>query len=488
MISPRFIWGLFAPLSLYAIFATVKQAIDLATNGTSSLGTLAGAGVVLAVVILLLRDAKWLANISNSIANTVSTVPPRHWIAGCLLAGVVTRIVWVLLFPPVFVSDFKSYWQLANRLVDQGNFYIARTYAYWPPGLPFSLVPSLLALGSHPWVPFVNNLLLFGGTLIVVYFLAATVSDEIVARVATILLALWPNFIFYAGLPGKELLLAFLLPLAILLYLSCAAPDARSSRPIFALLTGLVLGFATLTQASVILYPSVLIIYEIIRRTAVRTLLSRISLVILGIVLMVSPWTVRNYFVLDTFVPVSTNGGWSFYAGNNPKATGGYVALEADFADYDEVTASKLAFSRGKSWIKENPLKFAELAIKKNLIFLGEDSDGVFWTVKRGWGIDDFRYAMLKALSNLFWIGIFVLSLVSLRLRWESLSNFPEIALLTLGFLYFFAIHSVFESGSRHHVAMIGCLAILAALAFDLRPMKAINSCNTRPDNTEPTV
>src|SRR5262245_52104412 len=259
MIVPRLIWGCFGPISFYAIFATVKQSIDLLSGGTSNLGTLFGLGVTVALAMLL-ANANWLMGILKSFASAVSIVLPNQWIAGCLIAGLVIRVVWVLLFPPIFTSDFRSYWELANRLVDEGDFYIARTYAYWPPGLPFSLVPSLLLMGNHLWVVIINNLALFAGTLVVVYFLAATVADQIVARVAILVLALWPNFAFYAGLPGKELLLGFLIPLAMLFYIWCAASVGTSSRRTFAFFVGLVLGFAILTQASLILYPSVFVI------------------------------------------------------------------------------------------------------------------------------------------------------------------------------------------------------------------------------------
>ena len=467
MIVPRIVWAMFVPISLYAIFATVTQAINSTAGKTYGLGELAGWVVVLGLLLFVWGNGKRLVNSVESFSNAILAVLPKRFLFICLLVGLTIRIVWVLLFPAEFTSDFKSYWQLANRLADQGNYYIANTYAYWPPGLPLFLLPSLLVLGSQSWIPLLNNLALFSGTLMVVYLLAATVSDHSVARVASILLALWPNFIFYSGLPGKELLLALLLPLAILFYLHFDDPlSGERKRASFVFLAGLVLGYASLTQASVILFPIVLGVYEIIRQTYFRTILSKLTVLGCGMVLVISPWTVRNYLVLDAFVPVSTNGGWSLYVGNNPKATGGYLPLEGDFQGYDEVTVNKRAFVLGRKWILDNPTSFMALSVKKQMLFLGDDSDGVFWTLKRGLRIDDIRYAALKGLSNLFWIGIFIMSLFSLIFKWKSrLSNSPEVSVLIFSVLYFFIIHSVFESGSRHHTAVIGFLSILAALA-----------------------
>jgi len=331
--------------------------------------------------------------------------------------------------------------------------------------LPFSLVPSLFVMGSYTWIPLLNNLVLFCATVLITYRLATVVSNERVARVATLLLVLWPNFTFYAGLPATELLTAFLLPLAILIYFESVTLSDGISRLRFAFLAGLILGFSSLTQASFLLFPSIFVLYELVAGNSFSKAYSRMALLILGMLLVVSPWTLRNYFVLNAFVPISTNGGWSLYIGNNPSASGGHVPAEADFQGYDEVTANKKALARGAKWIIDNPKNFIGLAVRKQIMFLGDDSTGVFWTLKRGLGIGDIRYAALKGWANLFWLGLSILLLVSFISQWKSpLSESPEILVLILSVFYFLSLHSVFESGSRHHVALAGCLTILAAL------------------------
>ena len=73
----------------------------------------------------------------------------------------------------------------------------------------------------------------------------------------------------------------------------------------------------------------------------------------LGLASVIAPWTIRNWFVLHSFVPISTNGGVVFYSGNgslNPREQGSaqydlYVELYRDFDS--EVERDRAGWRRG---------------------------------------------------------------------------------------------------------------------------------------------
>lgn len=175
---------------------------------------------------------------------------------------------------------------------------------------------------------------------------------------ATLLIALWPSYLCSAGLPEKDLVLAFLIPLVLWLYLSTSAEHRVRGRRVHLLLSGGLLGFASLVQPSLQLFPLVLLAADLLHPRPVNLTLMRLAWIITGMLLVISPWTLRNYQVFNEFVLISTNAGSNLYRANNPLATGGYSERgEIDLSDYDELTKNRTGFQLAKLWISENPTR-----------------------------------------------------------------------------------------------------------------------------------
>jgi hypothetical protein len=400
----------------------------------------------------------------------LGSIPRRRWLAMVIVTGLALRIGWVLLFPAPVTSDGLSYYDLAARMARGFSYQTPQgEWAAWPPGYPFLLLVHFRALGIGLLAVTVANLLLFTATLPVVHSLAARLGDG-PARLATLLLAFWPNLIASAGVASKELVMALLLPLILLLYLRAGENHRRGAILRFA--AGLVLGYAILTQPAVMLIVGVFLAYEVLLRTPVPRMAARLALLALGIAVAVLPWTWRNYRALGAPVLVSTNGGSVFYRANNPLATGGWIQEgERSLSSYDELTRDRLGYRWGRQWIRENPGDFLLLAVEKQVLFLGDDATGLY-EIKRGGGIGGALYALAKLANNAWWWGIWVLILVvflapgTLRRHRRA-----EVLLFLLTVLYFWAIDSVFESGARHHLPLVGVLAILAAAGAAARAM-----------------
>lgn len=63
--------------------------------------------------------------------------------------------------------------------------------------------------------------------------------------------------------------------------------------------------------------------------------------------LTVLPWTVRNYFVLGAFIPISTNSGNNFYIGNNPQYEGQPIWLLAPSVEWKDGANELEDYRRG---------------------------------------------------------------------------------------------------------------------------------------------
>lgn len=380
------------------------------------------------------------------------------WLLAAIAAGLVLRLVWILAFNAAPTSDGLTYFELAKKLAAGQPYATGGTFAYWPPGYAFFLSAFILALGANVAVP-VTQLLLFGIASVGLYRLTEKLSSRKAALIAVSLFCVWPNLIAHSATPEKETLVATLLIWAVL-----AATDGRRASTF---LSGLLLGAVTLVQPSTLLLIPAMAALLLIRRGG-RAMLP-IALLLLGAALVIAPWTMRNYQVLGGFKLVSTNGGGNFYRANNPLATGGYTPVGAiDLSQMSELDSDRVGKELGIRWIKEHPLPFLGLLVEKELRFMGDDAGGVYATFQ---GEKENRrqvlYFGLKMASNLWWLAMWA-AIAALVIAGARLG---QAAFLAWGWIYLFALHSVFESAGKYHVPIlwIPCVMLGVLLADPVR-------------------
>ena len=471
---------IFFLVSLEAIVGVPKLGWDLAVKRTGVLG--AGFALMAATVALLVawHGRLWIDARIKALTQFCARIPATRWLLLCVLTGVALRFLWVWLFPAPRRSDYATYFELARSLALRHSYLISNTgYAYWPPGYPLFLSAFFSLFGVRDWIPFLANMFLFTGTIAVAYRLALSIGGVESARLTTLLLVIWPAFLTSAGLASKELLALFLLPAG---FLAFAAARDRTQDKIhlhWLAVSGTLLGFAGLTQPSLLLFPGILFVYDWLQNRHWIGSCSRVAGVLGVMVLVMLPWTFRNHRMLGQWVPVSTNGGDVFFRANNDVATGGYIPLsDPRLANLDEIRRNRLGFQLGEQWIWAHPAAFFRLALRKQTLFLGDDAQGVYETLKRGLGIGDYRYFLLKGLSSLFWWIVWISILVHMGPLRRRISVQPEICALMLSVLYLFIIHSIFESGGKYHVPLLVFIAMLASFAnTESRVMPADETC-----------
>ncbi|TQE99636.1 MAG: hypothetical protein FKY71_07625 [Spiribacter salinus] len=462
-------------VALEALFAVPLLSILTLWPDAGAAATVAGAVMVCAGIfaaVLLPRLAgSWLA----SVTDLIKAPPLRAWLLGMLLLGLVLRLVWVSVFPSVPASDGATYLQLAQSLASGEPYETAGTRAYWPPGYPLLLTPVVAIAGTASWGYIGLNLVLFAFSVAGAYVLGArALGSETVGRLAALLVAVWPNLVMMSSVPAKELVIVALIPwwLVAVMAVDHHGPSERSIAWRSMLGAGTLGGAAALVQPSLLLLPAVLILYDLLARRGFWCLSARLGVLLLCMALVIVPWTARNYAVFGEVVPISTNGGSNLYRANNPLATGGYVAQgEVDVESLPELESSSRGFELAVDWIVNHPTAFLELAVWKQVLFLGDDANGAYESLKRGGGTDSTAtYALAKAAANAAWLGAWVLLLLllfrRLPLRLDGFS--PPLLTLFGTFLYLWALHSVFESGGRYHVpALIPLLICTGAGVVD---------------------
>jgi len=464
-------WLLWVTLSAYTIFTFFFHRIS---------SNIPFSQIVAVLLTLSLIGAVWMARkpLDSCIARLselAGGVSTTRWLAACLAIGITLRVLFGILFPMDLFSDPAAYWQLARQLAVDGTFAVGGTRSYWPPGLPLFLLPAIKLLGVQSWIPLLLNVLLFVFTALVVFALAQRLLGHRSARFAVFALAIWPNLIFMSAMPHKELLVALLLPTALLLYVEARighGTDAK--RRLLLTCSGLCLGLAALTQPSTALFGFVLLAYELVLRTPPSRAIIRVALVGLVTIATVAPWTIRNYLVHDAFIPINTAGGGNFYSANNPKAWGGWIPdseyMDKSMREAGEIENNRLGYERGLRWIGENKIMFLKLVLYKHTRYLCCDSYGasfVFQHPRATINKDPRSWVMANWISDGFWLFLWLLMLAGTFSRKHgSVLGRPIAAVLPISIWYFLVIYGVYQSESKHHVVVAGIIATMAGLAF----------------------
>lgn len=251
----------------------------------------------------------------------MSSAPvPRLGLRACL--GILTLAVVVRLAATAWVGfstlgfwDARAYLFAAESLVEIGT-YPDRTDVFYfrAPGYPLFLVAATLGDPDRIALAKLANVALGSLSALLLAVLSARLFRRRSLAIATgVAAAVHPSFVLVATDVQSEPLFLLLLLGAGLLLLS--AVDRPSSSQ--ALLAGGLLALAALTRPTALaLFPLLLAPFGD-KRYPVRARSHLAFAAVLGFLLALAPWTLRNALFFREFILVSDAGGNAFYQGNS---------------------------------------------------------------------------------------------------------------------------------------------------------------------------
>lgn len=401
----------------------------------------------------------------------VNSVDNHAWYAGALLVLLCHVFTLGILFQ---IDPFATDTALvtATRLLRDGvydvpgEYYLSSTQAFYPPGRYFYAGIFSVILGEQRWVVVVAHLALVLSLLYYLRKLALLVANEAVAKLTVLFVALWPNYLSGVYSIRKEMLAATLFIISLYYFVRWLRHDGQSMLP--ALFCGAALGGLTLTQPSMMFAPIVLFGYDLLRKKMTRRRLSGHFVIVVGMLLLISPWTYRNYQVFGRFILVTNNFGYVLYVGNNPQTIGvwGRFDFFEDFEakGYDELSGEEAAKDAAMQWIADNPAQFAALIPQKHIHLMAQDATNVLWLARAADAEASVRYKLLNISANLYWVLILTLAMAATAsiIRRGAQYRDPLIVSLLI-FLYTAAIHSIVESGDRHHLIFVPIFFLIIA-------------------------
>ena len=409
--------------------------------------------------------------------------PSADWLPVFLVA-LLLRVVyaWIAIGPGAQpFSDPADYDTVAWNLARGHGFALGSASgpyptAFVPPLLPW--VTSLLygAVG-HRFFAAVLLQCVFGALIpLVIAAFGTAMYGGAVGRLAGWISALDPLLVFFSG----YLLTETLFTLLVLLALFLSASWVKTPRVGRALGTGLAWGLAALTRPTALALPGVVLLWAwgpLGLTVPARERARQMLLLLLGMALVVGPWTARNAVVLHAFVPVTTGGGGALFVGNNeqtwsdPARRGGAGGAWSDLVAGEfrglsepevDVRARALAFA----FLREHAREWPAMALAKLARFwrLTAEGGGTGAWQRPGSPLG----ALLRAVDPLrLWsLALFPLALwgtwLSLRAprRW-----FQSLSLWVV--LYFMLIAVVFFGSLRMRVPIEPLLALLGAAGLD---------------------
>ncbi len=413
-------------------------------------------GIGLAGAAFLLRPG-----VRRRVLAVLGRPSAGRFLAAVLALALLLRGGAMLLRSPTLYSDSKYYHALAVGLLTGEGY---GETAWLPPGFPGALAGWYALTTPHAIAGFLMNVLIATAAVAVVYDLGRQTVGDRAARVATAVVAVMPSLVLSASHLHTTSLLVLLSAGAIDLAVRAARPGGRGY--LVAAGLGLLLGAGVLVRPVFLFFPAVCFLSWLVRGDRLAAV-GKTALCSAVMVAVVAPWTVRNYIVLDAFVPVSTNGGYVLYNGMNPETYGTWSRRGPVPGEHDEVSRDRLRRAAAFRWMQENPLQCLRLMVLKQAFMWGRSGASLGAGSLADWVPERFRrpgVLVLEGLALLFWAGLFGLC------GWAALRGsgwtHPKLIPAILYVYLLFGVHLFFEVQPRYHLPALPALALVAAAGY----------------------
>ena len=291
----------------------------------------------------------------TAVADWFRALPQRYGkrtliaLGAIVLLGLVVR-AYVVVNPVEHPGDdSRAYYALSKALYTEQSFGGPEfeDSSDWSPGAPFLYAAAYYATGgAREGTARIVEALLGIATILVVFALGWRLGGRDRGRwvglFAAFAVAVYPPFLHTTGELMSEPPAMLTLPAAVLAFLWAAERDKTWPW----LVPGLLFGLTAMFRPEYLLVGVAFALLAILRPSSPfvrdsatkgelgggsRRLRRRVisaGVMVLGLVVVVLPWTVRNYVVLDKVVPISTGGGKALYVGTYLPADGEYQRVK----------------------------------------------------------------------------------------------------------------------------------------------------------------
>ena len=406
----------------------------------------------------------------------------RRWLLVIVVIAIALRLAWVLYAArePRGFHDPTLYGVFAARIADGHGYTAANGEAttYYPVGYIGALGAVVWVVGQTPipenvsMTAAVFNLVLGVGAVALTFEVGRRLFDNRIGLIAAAVLALWPNLIFHTAVVLTEALFIFLVMGAVLLLVALPAATQRIRWGRLAVF-GVILALSALVRPISLMFLPVLLVVLVVAGTRWGSAIGYAGAATLAVVLVLMPWTIRNFRATDSFVPISTNLGDNLCMSRHTGATGEFQADPAcavrarglKTPEY-EVEVNNTNVRRAVRFVKGHPLTEAKLVFLRGYHTVKNDHDGLL--ASESYGSNPFIPStwrrVLEVVADAYFFVAVALGLVAVpafvgrRRPWRLFFLLAAAALAVQPLIFF--------GDPRFHVPVLPFVAVLAAVTI----------------------
>jgi 4-amino-4-deoxy-L-arabinose transferase-like glycosyltransferase len=420
------------------------------------------------------------------------------------LVGLYLRIHVIQNIPTTQLFDFSTYYEVADNIYNNLGFTF-RGYPIAFQGMGYSTILGywfkFFGDNSELCAKWMNVVMSMGTIYLVYYILNKLTKSKVIIMLSTIAVIFLPHHITYVNTIGTEVMSAFFL--AGVIAIQVTDFNWKIKYPVL----GVAVGIMALTKPFFLAYPLVLALVEWLKEKDYKDCLKLLVVVTAFMMLVISPWTLRNYKKFDRFIPISYNSGFNLYINNNANNVhGGWQSFDDIYKTddlqekidehlFNPLGSVKIASDieldfkpEAKKWISENPGEFFKLGVIRvhSTYFKGA------WDIER-WAMNDYRESLIEdhpedekeiARHFNFMVSVYdiLLYIISVSGLLFIILNFKDIivsifamkkkigkltSIVFLNLSYISLVYFVYEGQPRYNFIVLFLLIIAASIMID---------------------
>ncbi|PIR88895.1 MAG: hypothetical protein COU07_03290 [Candidatus Harrisonbacteria bacterium CG10_big_fil_rev_8_21_14_0_10_40_38] len=297
--------------------------------------------------------------------------------------SILSSIIYSFSFRIEPTVDAKAYDNIAWDIA-QGSGYDENSAIGRPgPGYEFFLGFIFRIFGHSYEAVWIIHALLLGASAYFVYKSIKSIDPNnfsLPALVGAFLIGFSPDLITVSSMLLTETLVVFLISGFLYFLIKSITKDKAHLLSI----SGIFLSAAMLTRSNLSLLVIPVCIFLIYKKNYKKFFLFA------GIIIIcLTPWTIRNYFIYHEVRPFNAAFGL-IYVGNHKGATGelivDYPLPEGygDLSSLDQIDFDEILKKEGIKYIKNNPLDFLRLSLIRLSIYISPARPFAFWPHLKG--------------------------------------------------------------------------------------------------------